>query len=169
MNQNKKSSNHKISLPTIVAYNSTPQAQKLIVQHGYPRANNVRELEVRIAQVIKEFGDKGLSEVAKIHPHRDLILQYNAVKMMEGGSKDSQYHNGTGLPPETLYVYKDSGVLPTLMEVEDWNNVRTKKMAGEYAADGSGKKLIGAGTIILSFLALGTLLVAFGNKERSYR
>lgn len=165
-NQNKS---HKITLPTIIAYNSTAQAQKLITQHGYPRAKNVRELEVRLAQVIKEFGDEGLREIAKIHPHKDLILQYNAVRMMEGG-KGNGYYNNTGLPPEILYVYKESGVLPTLMEVDDWGNTRYRRDGNNNYADGSGvaSKIIGAGTIILGVLALGTLLVAFGEKKRSY-
>jgi hypothetical protein len=162
------SSGNRIPLPTIIAYNSTEQAQRLITKFGYPRAVNVKELETRLAQVIKNFGDEGLKEIAQIHPDKKLILTYNAVKMMEGGSGNGEYYNNTGLPPDPMYFYRDSGVLPTLQEFEDWGDVRYK--INYNMADGSGGKkisdMIGAGAIILSLFAFGTALIAFGEKQR---
>jgi hypothetical protein len=169
-NNNKgRSGSHRIALPTIIAYNSTEQAQRLITtKFGYPRARNVKELELRLAQIIKGFPD-GLKFIAQIHPDRDLILQYISPKM-EGGMSDGEFHNSTGLPPDILYVPSWAGTLPTLMAVEDWGDVRVRKVEAKYAnATGSetGKKLIGAGGIILSVLAVGALLVAFGERRRT--
>jgi hypothetical protein len=172
-NNNKgRSGSHRIALPTIIAYNSTEQAQRLITtKFGYPRARNVKELELRLAQIIKGFPD-GLKTIAQIHPDKDLILQYNAPNMMEGGVSNGNYYNSSGLPPDTIYVPSWAGTTPTLMAVEDWGDVRIKTVRGGYdSADGSnfsGKKIIGAGGIILGVLALGTLLVAFGEKKRSF-
>lgn len=163
-------SSHKIALPTLIAYNSTEQAQRVITKFGYPRAGNVKELETRIAQVIKNFGDEGLKEIAQIHPDKKLILTYNAVKMMEGGKSNGEYYNNTGLPPDPMYFYRDSGVLPTLQEFEDWGNIRYRR--NYNMADGSGGKkvsdVIGAGAVILSLFALGTVLIAFGERQRNF-
>ena len=178
MNQNKKSS-HKITLPTYLAYNATEPAQRLITtKYGFPRARNVKELEHRLAQIISGFGSEGLREVAKIHPDRDLVLHHNAIKMMEGGRSDNGFYNNTGLPPDPMYVYRDSGVLSTHQDSlagdwGDWGDVNLSRnmmmrRGNNYNADGSkGAKLIGAGTIILSVLALGTLFVAFGERRRA--
>lgn len=164
-NNNKgRSGSNRIPLPTIIAHNSTEQAQRLITtKFGYPRARNVKELELRLAQIIKGFPD-GLKNIALIHPDRELILQYNMPKM-EGGVGENGFHNSTGLPPDITYVPSWAGTIPTLMEVEDWGDVRVRKMRGGYE-EASGnetekKSSIGAGTVILSSLVLGSLLVAF--------
>lgn len=170
-NNKGRSGSNRIPLPTIIAHNSTEQAQRLITtKFGYPRARNVKELELRLAQIIKTFPD-GLKSVSQIHPDKDLILEHNAVRMMEGG-KVNGYFNSTGLPPDIVYVPSYSGTEPTLMAVEDWGDVRIKKIKGGYeGADGAASNkisdIIGAGTIILSVLALGTAIVVFGEVKKS--
>lgn len=165
---NQKNKSHKITLPTLVAYNSTDEAQRLITtKYGYPRARNVKELEHRLAQIIVKHPD-GLKSVTMIHPHADLILEHHRPVKMEGGG-ESGYRNATGFPPEPTYVFRGQGVEPTLMEVEDWGDVRYRRRPDNYSADGTVNKILGTGGIILGILAFGTILVAFGNQQRSYK
>ena len=162
-----KNTNRKISLPALIAYNATPQAQKLIVQFGKLPAKNYKELQVRLAQIINEFGDEGLKAISKIHPDRDLILDYNAIKM-EGGDRGDGYYYGfnTNFRPE-YFLTQNDGIQGTIMGW-DIGNAGYKMASGTQANVGKGKKIIGVGGVILSLLALGLVITAFGERKRTY-
>ena len=153
----------KISLPALIAYNATPQAQKLIVQFGKLPAKNYKELQVRLAQIINEFGDEGLKAISKIHPDRDLILDYNAIKM-EGGDRGDGYYYGfnTNFRPE-YPLWANSGIQDTIMGW-DIGNAAYRMAAGDDK--GNGKNIITAGGVIVGVLALGLIITAFSGGGR---
>lgn len=77
----------KITLPEIVAYNNTPKAKALVVRYGYNSPINHTELVQTLVQFMKDYRKEALEEMAKIHPHKDLISEFIARK--ENKSKES--------------------------------------------------------------------------------
>lgn len=164
MKQSNKSSSKRITLPTYLAYNATEPAQRLITtKFGYPRANNVKELQFRLAEIITKHPD-GLRAVAQIHP--DLQLMKHG---MEGGKslgKDGNYYSFS--TSDIPYITADMGVEPTIMGDFDWGDIRIRPNSF-YTADGganaAGTKTIGAGSIILGVIALGAIFIALGERR----
>jgi hypothetical protein len=66
----------RITLQQLVAFNNTPKAKALIVKYGYKPAKSYNDLEYKLLRFTKDFKEEALKELAKIHPHRDLILNY---------------------------------------------------------------------------------------------
>jgi len=65
-----------ISLQELIAINNTPKAKALIVKYGYRPARSFNDLIQKLFQFTKEYKDEALKELAEIHPHKDLILNY---------------------------------------------------------------------------------------------
>ena len=76
----------KISLQELVALNSTPQSKKLIVQYGYKPARNYNDLISKLYRFTKDYREDALKELANIHPHKDLIMNYFCVANNEAKS-----------------------------------------------------------------------------------
>ena len=69
----------KISLQELIALNSTAQSKKLIVQYGYKPARNYNDLISKMYRFTKDYREDALKELANIHPHKDLIMNYFCV------------------------------------------------------------------------------------------
>lgn len=66
----------KISLQELIAINNTPKAKALIVRYGYEPARNYEDLMYKLFRFTKDYRKEALKELANIHPHKDLILNY---------------------------------------------------------------------------------------------
>ena len=73
----------KISLQELIALNNTAQAKKLIVQYGYKPARNYNDLISKLYRLTKDYREDALKELANLHPHKDLILNYFCVSNSE--------------------------------------------------------------------------------------
>ena len=73
----------KISLQELIALNSTPQAKALVVKYGYSPAKNYKDLSYKLFRFTKDFKEDALKELSAIHPHKDLILNYNCKPQIE--------------------------------------------------------------------------------------
>lgn len=71
----------RISLQELIALNNTPKAKALVVKHGYSPARNYDDLTYKLMRFTKDFQEEALKELANIHPHKDLILNYNQVEL----------------------------------------------------------------------------------------
>jgi hypothetical protein len=69
----------KISLQELVALNNTQQAKNLIKKYGYRPARNYDDLIQKLYRFTKENREEALKELANLHPHKDLILNYFCV------------------------------------------------------------------------------------------
>jgi ubiquitin len=68
-----------ISLQELIAVNNTPKAKALIVRYGYRPARSFNDLIHKLFQFTKEYKEEALKELAEIHPHKDLILNYAQI------------------------------------------------------------------------------------------
>ena len=68
-----------ISLQELIAVNNTPKANALIVRYGYRPARSFNDLIHKLFQFTKEYKEEALKELAEIHPHKDLILNYAQI------------------------------------------------------------------------------------------
>ena len=66
----------RITLQQLIAYNNTPKAKALIVKYGYKPAKSYNDLEYKLYRFTKDFKQEALKELANIHPHKDLILNF---------------------------------------------------------------------------------------------
>ena len=71
----------RISLQELIAFNNTPKAKALVVKYGYSPARNYDDLNYKLMRFTKDFREEALKELANIHPHKDLILNYNQVEL----------------------------------------------------------------------------------------
>ena len=69
----------KISIQELIALNNTQQAKNLIKKYGYKPARNYDDLIQKLYRLTKEYREDGLKEMANLHPHKDLILNYFCV------------------------------------------------------------------------------------------
>jgi len=69
----------KISLQELIALNNTQQAKNLIKKYGYRPAKNYDDLIQKLYRFTKENREEALKELANLHPHKDLILNYFCV------------------------------------------------------------------------------------------
>ena len=64
----------KITIYDYIAETKPADSHFIINKYGkYRRARNPEELAYQLKDFVRTFGDKGLLELAKIHPDRDLI------------------------------------------------------------------------------------------------
>ena len=66
----------KISLQELIAINNTPKAKALIIKYGYEPAQNYDDLVYKLFRLTKEYKAEALKDLAELHPHKDLILNY---------------------------------------------------------------------------------------------
>lgn len=71
----------RITLQELVALNNTPKAKALVIKYGYSPAKNYDDLIYKLFRFTKEYQEDALRELAELHPHKDLILQYNCKPM----------------------------------------------------------------------------------------
>jgi hypothetical protein len=69
----------KISLQELIALHNTQQAKNLIKKYGYRPARNYDDLIQKLYRFTKENREEALKELANLHPHKDLILNYFCV------------------------------------------------------------------------------------------
>lgn len=66
----------KISLQELIAVNNTPKAKALIIRYGYEPAQNYDDLIYKLYQLTRDYKEEALQDLANLHPHKDLILNY---------------------------------------------------------------------------------------------
>ena len=66
----------KISLQELIAINNTPKSKALIIRYGYDPAQNYEDLVYKLFRLTKDYKQEALKDLAELHPHKDLILNY---------------------------------------------------------------------------------------------
>lgn len=66
----------KISLQELIAINNTPKAKALIIRYGYDPATSYDDLIYKLFRLTKDYKKEALKDLAELHPHKDLILNY---------------------------------------------------------------------------------------------
>ena len=66
----------KISLQELIAINNTPKAKALIIRYGYEPATSYDDLVYKLFRLTKDYRKEALKDLAELHPHKDLILNY---------------------------------------------------------------------------------------------
>lgn len=168
-----RSRNPKISLPTLLAYNATPQASKLVVKYGKTPPTSYKDLQLKLAKIVSEFKGEALRDMALIHPDRNLILASVSGNRMDGINRNDgyYYHNSDG-GGTNFRPYMDNPPIGWVQGSDntpmlEYGNVDVYRAAeGERLA--KAKKVLGTGAIILGVVAFGALLVAFGERQRAY-
>lgn len=82
----------RITIQEIVAMNNTPKAKALIVKYGYSPAKNYDDLIYKLFRFTKEYQQEALEELSQIHPHKDLILNYNCKPSVPVKESKSNFH-----------------------------------------------------------------------------
>lgn len=82
-NNNNKKKKQGISLITLLAHQSTGQAQKLLKKYNKPQGDTKPDLEDKLADLYLNAPDKIAleKELAEMHPHRSFILRNLAPKV----------------------------------------------------------------------------------------
>ena len=84
---------NRISLQELIAFNNTPKAKSLIVKYGYEPSRNYDDLVYKLIRFTKEYKDEALQELSNIHPHKDLILNYNELENKTEKEEKSSFDN----------------------------------------------------------------------------
>jgi hypothetical protein len=125
----------KITIYDYVASVSPAEAHFLINKFGsYRKARDERELAYQLKTFVREFGENGLRELAKIHPDRELI----EIECRECEIKDKE---------------KSNFVQPTLTHspLPHYSNMSGEDKGSESKIDG---KLIVLGAFVIMAVAL---------------
>ena len=70
----------RITLQELIAFNNTPKAKSLLIRYGYAPARSYNDLINKLTIFTKEYKEDALKELAELHPHKDLILNFNLPK-----------------------------------------------------------------------------------------
>lgn len=62
-----------ITIYEYYSYSCPKDAYNLLSKDGYPRPQSPEELESQLKEYVNKNGEKGLKELAEIHPDKDLI------------------------------------------------------------------------------------------------
>lgn len=85
----------KIGLTDYIAYNQTDAAQSLLKKYGLKAASNYPQLIAGLNYIIKYGKEEGLTEVANIHPDKNLILTLFSEEKKSGtdGTMEEKTHS----------------------------------------------------------------------------
>lgn len=86
----------RISLQELVAYNNTPKAKALIKQYGYEPARNHNDLVDKLIQMTRDYKEEALEDLALLHPHRDLIMNYSKRPLVQPMRPNTSLLNENG-------------------------------------------------------------------------
>lgn len=78
----------KIRLSEVIAYNKTPEAQNIVAMFGVQPYAEPRYLALQLDKLIVRKQEQVLALLAKIHPHKDLILAFNKNKNTSSFTSD---------------------------------------------------------------------------------
>jgi hypothetical protein len=194
---------NKTDKPTIspiqyIAINNTPQARKFIVDFGKTPATSMPDLQLKMAAIVKQFGDQAKKELAKLHPDTAWIVKAMAgANKMEGGITDNEFiaahGNGCMCPRCAGHKHRHGCDCPRCAGLEKHSNFITNfrsdadlstgsTLLDTNAADGSAaekaaeistpaekvKTGISTGAVLLAVFALGVLIIASGERQRSF-
>lgn len=69
-------------LLSLLANEATADSRRLLSKYGMPDARNHKDLELKLAELYKNAGDKIQmdKEFCAIHPHKDFIIRYSEIK-----------------------------------------------------------------------------------------
>lgn len=79
----------KIKLSELIAYNKTPEAQRIVASFGVQPYAEPRYLAIQLDKLIVRKQEQVLGLLAQIHPHKDLIIAFNKNKNISSFTSDS--------------------------------------------------------------------------------
>ena len=82
-----------ISLQELIALNNTQKAKKLLLNYGYKPARNYNDLVTKLFILTKEHREDALKDLADLHPHKDLILNYFCAGNEEKSNVEGKDNN----------------------------------------------------------------------------
>ena len=82
-----------ISLQELIAYNNPSKAKALVVKYGYRPARNYNDLIQKLFRLTKEHREDALKDLAELHPHKDLILNYFCASKEEKSNVEGKDNN----------------------------------------------------------------------------
>lgn len=160
-----------------LAINKPAQSRRFVVQFGKTPATSMRDLQMKMTMIVKQFGDEAKRELAKIHPDTGWIMKAMKGANMEGGISDNEFISAHGRNcrcPKCVGLEKHYGFVTNYRsDVDSPLNNNVEDYGGFDNADGArlAKKKSNAGTVVawtLAVVALGALFIATGERQRSY-
>jgi len=119
--RNRKRKREKTTIYDYIASRVPADAHFVLNKYGkYRRARDERELSYQLRDFVRTFGEKGLSEIAKIHPDKDLLeLHCNSCKSKSDMKNEQmsnfikhkeimEYNNASGKVAPQVPTDKDS-------------------------------------------------------------
>ncbi len=98
-----------ITLPMLLAANSTKKANELVVKYGMPKPKNQQELIMRLSQMLRTGSEDVAKDFVEIHPHTDFIMEVktpqiigNVAAEKEKTSKPICPGKGMNINPEVM-------------------------------------------------------------------
>lgn len=81
MSNKKRKKKNYIPIQTLIAFNNTDEALRLLERNGY-KANSLNDIQIQLTELYKNSPDKMEIErqFVEIHPHKNLILKHLAPK-----------------------------------------------------------------------------------------
>lgn len=150
-----------ITLSDYIAAKNPQGAVVLLKRHGYRQPNNVREVGRGLANLISVKGPDALSEIAEIHPDKDLILAMLAKDQSSSnacgcGCAASGASNASGCSCE-----KNSNAAAETVK-EGQSPVAVQGGTTDTQALGGGQKdklpyIAGAAVVLLLLIAIKTI------------
>jgi hypothetical protein len=108
-NSNKKQPKKDITLMTLLAYESTADARRLLKKHNLPDAKSYADLEIKLCELYYATPDENKKELekefAEIHPHKKWILRNTNHKNCdcdECKKNRAQKESATPIQPPTI-------------------------------------------------------------------
>lgn len=122
----------RITLQELIAMNNTPKAKALIVKYGYSPAKNYDDLIYKLFRFTKEYQQEALEELSNIHPHKDLILEFDLNKSAIKEDKSNfngDYNRSCPCPNCRRMTTMGMGTLPIYSNAEG-NMINNQKQTG---------------------------------------
>ena len=69
-----------ITLQELVAVNNPKGGAAVLNKYSYPAPKSTKDLVIKLNHLTKSYREQALSDLAEVHPHRDLILHYDEPK-----------------------------------------------------------------------------------------
>jgi hypothetical protein len=124
-----------------MAYEAPIESQKFIQNYGGKPANNELGLAQQMSDIVSQFGEPALNQLALIHPDKDLLLGGNYSNFNSGGSNCGGYSNCGGCGG-----YSSANGQSTKADLEKIVNGNSKEK--------STTELVVLGVVVVTALAL---------------
>jgi len=143
----------KISLQELIALNNTQGAKNIIKKYGLKPAKNYDELVKKLFYLTKQEGEEALKELANLHPHKDLILNYFCIDENKYNSDNSNITNECNCPSCQM----------ARMKMMDYSNMDYSNIEGNVNNDKNNQMLAYLPPVLIGVFVGIVLVSSFKN------